>query len=68
MSVWKDPEVLKRFPNYRGILDNTRIARYLIAKSLACDFDPNDSIENLEKLLEAKSLNLKKSCKTIPIY
>mgnify|MGYP000436154578 CR=1 FL=1 len=59
MSVWKDSEVLKRFPNYRGILDNTRIARYLIAKSLACDFDPNDSIENLEKLLEEKSLEFK---------
>jgi len=59
MSVWKNPEVLKRFPNYRGILDNTRIARYLIAKSLACDFDPDDSIENLEKLLKEKSLEFR---------
>ena len=59
MSVWKDPEVLKRFSNYKGILDNIRIARYLIAKSLECDFDPNDSIENLEKLLKEKSLEFR---------
>jgi len=59
LSVWKDPEVLKRFSNYRGILDNTTIARYLIAKSLECDFDPKDSIESLETLLKEKSLEFK---------
>jgi putative pyruvate formate lyase activating enzyme len=59
LSVWKDPEILRRFSSYRGILDNTRIARYLIAKSCECEFDPKDSIENLETLLKEKSLELK---------
>jgi len=59
ISVWKDPEVLRRFSNYKGLLDNTRIARYLIAKSLECDFNPNDSKEILEKLLNEKSVEFK---------
>ncbi|MFW9882663.1 MAG: radical SAM protein [Candidatus Thorarchaeota archaeon] len=56
MSVWQNKEILKRFSRYKGIIDGTRLARYLIAKTLKCDFDPNDSIKNLEKLLEEHSL------------
>ena len=59
MSVWKDPEVLRRFFHYRGILDDTQIARYLIAKSIECNYDPGDSNENLEALLKEKSLEFK---------
>ncbi len=55
MSVWKNEEILKRFSYYKGIIDGTHIARYLIAKTLECDFNPNDSLENLEKLLNEKS-------------
>ena len=54
-SVWKNQEVVKRFSNYRGIIDGINIARYLIAKTLECDFNSNDSLENLEKLLKEKS-------------
>ncbi len=54
-NVWKNEEILKRFSRYRGIIDNQKIARYLIAKSIECTFDQKDSKENLEKLLNEKS-------------
>ena len=54
-SVWKNKEILNRFARYKGIIDENQIARYLIAKSLECQFDINDSIENLENLLKEKS-------------
>lgn len=50
-SVWKNEEILKRFRNYKGIIDGTHITRFLLAKTLNCDFNPNDSLENLENLL-----------------
>ncbi|MFW9781838.1 MAG: radical SAM protein [Candidatus Heimdallarchaeota archaeon] len=54
-SVWHNGEILKRFPRYRGIIDGTQIPRYLIAKSLRCEFKPDDQIETLEDLLKEKS-------------
>jgi putative pyruvate formate lyase activating enzyme len=56
LSVWKNDEILERFSKYRGIIDNKEIARYLIAKTLKCNFKADDSVENLEKLLKEKSL------------
>ncbi len=53
--VWRNPEILKRFSRYRAIIDNNQIARYLIAKTVECDFDSNDSLEILEKQLKEKS-------------
>ncbi|MFW9943054.1 MAG: radical SAM protein [Candidatus Thorarchaeota archaeon] len=55
-SVWQNEEILRRFSRYRGIIDGNEIARYLIAKTIECDFNPTDSIENLETLLQEKSL------------
>ena len=55
MSVWKNEEILRRFSYYRGIMDGTHIARYLIAKTLECSFNPNDSLEKLEIILHEKS-------------
>lgn len=55
MSVWKNEEILRRFSYYKGIIDGTNIARYLIAKTLECHFDSNDSLENLENLVKEKS-------------
>jgi len=55
VSVWQEKEILRRFPKYRGIIDGTQAARYLIAKTIGCEFSSNDSIENLEKLLKTKS-------------
>ncbi|MHA1507436.1 MAG: radical SAM protein [Promethearchaeota archaeon] len=68
-SVWNNEELRTRFPRYRGIIDDKEIARYIIAKSIECDFDLNDSIKNLENLLVEKSkefnLLLNKSTETI---
>ena len=59
ISVWEDVEIIKRFSRYKGIIDGNQIARYLIAKSVECKFDANDSVENLEKLLNEKSFELR---------
>ncbi|UCD01247.1 MAG: radical SAM protein [Promethearchaeota archaeon] len=56
VSVWKNEEILNRFSKYRGIIDGTQVARYLIAKTVKCEYNSNDTIENLEKLLKEKSL------------
>jgi putative pyruvate formate lyase activating enzyme len=59
LSVWNDEEILKRFSKYKGIIDGAQIARYLIAKTLNCTFNADDSIESLEKLLKEKSFEFK---------
>ncbi|MFX1593427.1 MAG: radical SAM protein, partial [Promethearchaeota archaeon] len=56
VSVWQNREILKRFPIYRGIIDGTRVARYLIAKTIDCEYNLSDSIEDLEILLKKKSI------------
>jgi putative pyruvate formate lyase activating enzyme len=55
-SVWQNKEILKRFSRYRGIIEGSQIARYLIAKTIDCDYESGDSIENLEIILKEKSL------------
>ena len=57
-EAWQHPEILKRFPRYKGIIDNTQIARYIVAKTIPCDFDAKDSLEGLEALLAQKSKEL----------
>ncbi|MHA2186174.1 MAG: radical SAM protein [Promethearchaeota archaeon] len=57
-SVWQNSQILNRFSRYRGIIDGIEVPRYLIAKTVDCKFDSNDSIENLEMLLKRKSLEL----------
>ena len=54
-TVWKDPVILERFSNYKGIINNEKIARYLIAKTLECKFSPEEPLEQLENLLSEKS-------------
>ena len=56
VSVWNNEEILKRFSKYRGIIDGTQLARYLIAKSVKCDFKLSDPLETLERLLKEKSI------------
>ena len=58
-SIWQNDEILKRFPRYKGIIDGTQIARYLIAKTIDCDYNSSDTIENLEILQKEKSLEFK---------
>ncbi|MFX1326960.1 MAG: radical SAM protein [Promethearchaeota archaeon] len=54
-NSWKNEQILKRFSKYRGIIDGTQVARYLIAKTVECQYNSNDSIEDLEKKLKEKS-------------
>ncbi len=63
VSVWEDEKILRRFSNYKGIIDGTQLARYIIAKSIECQFDVDDSIENLENLLKEKSLEFRELLK-----
>jgi putative pyruvate formate lyase activating enzyme len=56
VSVWQNKDILKRFSRYKGIIDGTKLARYLVAKTIKCDFSRNDSIESLGELLKKKSL------------
>jgi len=55
VSVWKNEEIIKRFARYKGIIDNNQIARYLIAKTIPCEYNSSDSFESLESLLNEKS-------------
>ncbi|MFW9867286.1 MAG: radical SAM protein [Candidatus Thorarchaeota archaeon] len=55
-SVWKNEDILERYPKYKGIIDGTQPARYIIAKSIECEFTPNNTIEELEVFLNEKSI------------
>ena len=55
-KVWKYQEIFKRFARYRGIIDNNEIARFLVAKSLQCDYNLESSTEELEKILADSSV------------
>jgi putative pyruvate formate lyase activating enzyme len=54
-SVWQNKEILKRFSRYKGIIDGTSMARYLVGKTIECEFNLNDPIEQLETLFEENS-------------
>ena len=58
-SVWKNKEILRRFSRYRGIIDGTQVARYLVAKTIKCEFNPDSSIEELEDILKEESTEFK---------
>jgi putative pyruvate formate lyase activating enzyme len=66
LSVWNDKEILKRFSKYKGIINNKQLARYLIAKTLNCKFNADDTIENLENLLREKSREFRELIKKNP--
>ena len=54
--VWNNEGLRRRFLKYRGIIDNKEVARYIVAKSLSCEFNSDDTSEDLEKMLNEKSL------------
>jgi len=62
-SAWKNEEILRRFSYYKGLMDGTKIARYLLAKTIECDFNSDDPIGILENLLIEKSDELRKLIK-----
>lgn len=47
LRVWQNPEVVRRLSRYRAIIDNERLAKYLIAKKLPFDGDLSESTPNL---------------------
>ncbi|MBN1801290.1 MAG: radical SAM protein [Candidatus Lokiarchaeota archaeon] len=55
IPVWQNEQIITRFKNYKAILDGKNIARFLIAKTLSCDFKKEESTENLERILHEKS-------------
>ncbi len=62
--VWNNEELRRRFRRYRGIIDDKDVARYIIAKSLRCEFNSDDTIEDLEKLLKEKSIEFNELLKS----
>ncbi|MGV9173469.1 MAG: radical SAM protein [Promethearchaeia archaeon] len=54
-SVWKNIDIKKRFSRYRAIIDEKQIARYLIAKTIECNYSNQHSLDKLEKELQDKS-------------
>ena len=48
--AWADPEVVRRLSRYRNIIDKERTAKYLLAKTQACDLPLDSSTEKLWKV------------------
>lgn len=53
--AWKIEDIRKRFSRYRGIIDDTKIARYLIAKSIECKINETDSLEGMLNEFNSKT-------------
>ena len=47
VRVWKDPETVRRLSRYRKIIDNERIAKYLLAKTQSCEIEMTSSTDAL---------------------
>ncbi len=45
--VWRDPETQRRLKRYRAIIDDTRWAKYLLARDIACSIALDESTDNL---------------------
>ena len=50
VRVWKNPETLRRLSRYRAIIDQERIAKYLIAKKFAFEGDLSQPTQELWEL------------------
>ncbi|RLI60729.1 MAG: pyruvate formate lyase-activating protein [Candidatus Thorarchaeota archaeon] len=47
MAVWRNSEALRRLERYRGIIDQTRWAKYLLAKDVECPIPLDTSTDKL---------------------
>ena len=54
-NVWKNEEVVRRYPRYKDILDGKKIPRYQIAKKIPIDISLNNSLEILWQEHEKKA-------------
>ena len=58
--VWNDSETLRRLSRYRAIIDNERVAKYLLAKELECSIELTADLD----LLWAEHARLSKEFKS----
>ena len=58
--AWSDPEVVRRLSRYRKIIDQERTAKYLLAKTQACDIPLDASTEELWRVHKEDSLKFTK--------
>ncbi len=58
-SVWNIQEIANRFSRYKGIMEGSKAARFLIAKTLSVEFNESFSEQQLEELLEVKSVEFR---------
>jgi hypothetical protein len=49
VKVWQNPETLRRLPRYRAIIDQQRLAKYLLAKHIDYDGALSSTTEVLWK-------------------
>lgn len=49
IRVWNDPETKRRLSRYRAIIDQERLAKYLLAKSFEVDIDLSSTTDELWK-------------------
>jgi len=54
-AAWQNKEIQKRFSRYRAIIDDEEIARYLIAKTIPCNYKSEDSLDSLVNLFQQKT-------------
>lgn len=47
LRVWQNPETLRRLARYRGIIDQKRVAKYLLCRETACDIELSLSSDDL---------------------
>jgi putative pyruvate formate lyase activating enzyme len=50
ITVWSNPVTIQRLQRYKTIIDLKLPAKYLIARNLPVDFDPEESLTNLWKI------------------
>jgi putative pyruvate formate lyase activating enzyme len=58
-SVWNIQEIANRFSRYKDIMEGSKAARFLIAKTISSEFNNSFSEQQLEELLEEKSVEFR---------
>lgn len=63
--VWNDPETRRRLSRYRSIIDQERIAKYLLAKNFQLDVDLSSPTEELWTLHRSASQEFRLNVKEV---
>ena len=62
-SPWDNKEIQERFSRYRAIMDDKEMARYLIAKTLPCEFSQDEALDTLMEKFQQKAREFDKLLK-----